>query len=97
LEREIDLLRKVQVVVALGKIAFDTYLSILRDRGLIASRAPYRFGHAAVYKFPPPLPALIASYHPSRQNTQTGKLTRAMFLQVFSKARECADTRQRSH
>ena len=92
LEREIHLLNEVQVVVALGKIAFDAYLSILRDRGTIPSRAPFRFAHGAVYKFPPPLPALIASYHPSRQNTQTGKLTRAMFLQVFQKARECAET-----
>ena len=107
LEREINLLRDVQVVVALGKIAFDAYLSILRNRGLIASRAQksprhenravattrtsFHFAHGAVYKFPPPLPALIASYHPSRQNTQTGKLTRVMFLGVFRKAREQAD------
>lgn len=87
LEREIDLLRGVKVVVALGKIAFETYLSILRDRGLIRSRTPYRFAHGAVYRFHPPLPSLIASYHPSRQNTQTGKLTRVMFLSVFRKAR----------
>ncbi|OFW36220.1 MAG: uracil-DNA glycosylase [Acidobacteria bacterium RIFCSPLOWO2_12_FULL_60_22] len=88
LEREIALLREVKVVVALGKIAFDTYLAILRDRGQIASRGPFRFSHGAVYKFPPPLPTLIASYHPSRQNTQTGKLTRAMFVRVFRKAKK---------
>ncbi len=102
LEREIDLLQEVKVVVALGKIAFDTYLSILRERGLIASRArknprhkeravatpraAFRFAHGAIYKLPPPLPILIACYHPSRQNTQTGKLTREMFLDVFRKA-----------
>ncbi len=86
LERELRLLRKVRVVVALGKIAFDTYLSILQGRGEIVSRSPFRFSHSALYKFPAPLPVLIASYHPSRQNTQTGKLTRAMFSEVFRKA-----------
>jgi uracil-DNA glycosylase family 4 len=86
LERELALLRKVRVVVALGKIAFDAYLSILLRRGLIASRGGFRFGHAALHCFPAPLPALLASYHPSRQNTQTGKLTAAMFLDVFRKA-----------
>lgn len=88
LEREINLLKEVKVIVALGKIAFDTYLSILQERGRIASRAPFRFAHGAVYKFPPPLPALIASYHPSRQNTQTGKLTRAMFGSIFFAGKE---------
>jgi uracil-DNA glycosylase family 4 len=88
LEREIDLLRDVQVVVALGKIAFDAYLSILHDRGLIPRRSAFRFAHAAVHKLPPPLPVLIACYHPSRQNTQTGKLTRKMFLRVFEIARK---------
>jgi uracil-DNA glycosylase family 4 len=86
LEREIALLKNVKVVVALGRIAFDSYLSILQRKGLIDSRSPYRFGHGALYDFPPPLPTLIASYHPSRQNTQTGKLTRAMLLEVFRKA-----------
>ena len=87
LEREIALLKDVKVVVALGKIAFDAYLSILQAKGLIASRSRYQFAHAAVHRFPAPLPVLIASYHPSRQNTQTGKLTRPMFLDVFGKAR----------
>jgi uracil-DNA glycosylase family 4 len=91
LERELNLLRELKVVVALGKIAFDTYLSILQDRGQIARRSQYTFAHGAVYKFPPPLPVLIASYHPSRQNTQTGRLTRQMFLKIFQKARKLAD------
>ena len=93
LEREIDLLREVKVVVALGKIAFDAYLSILQARGLIARRSQFLFAHGAMYKFLPPLPALLASYHPSRQNTQTGKLTRAMFRRVFEVARERANGR----
>jgi len=86
LEREIALLKNVEVVVALGRIAFDAYLSILHSQGRIASRREYRFGHAAMYRFPAPLPALIASYHPSRQNTQTGRLTPQMFQSVFKEA-----------
>lgn len=95
LEREIALLKNLQVVVALGKIAFDSYLSILQRKGLIASRAPYRFGHAATHRFPPPLPTLIASYHPSRQNTQTGKLTPKMFHRVFQEARNALNQRSK--
>lgn len=86
LEREIDLLQNVLTVVALGRIAFDTYLSILKDRGLIASRAAYPFGHNARHALPAPLPLLIGSYHPSQQNTSTGKLTEAMLIDVFRDA-----------
>jgi uracil-DNA glycosylase len=93
LERELDLLRELKVVVALGKIAFDTYLSVLKDRGQIERRSEFTFSHGAAYKFPPPLPALVATYHPSRQNTQTGRLTKEMFLRIFQKARELADQR----
>ena len=93
LERELELLRNLRVVVALGKIAFDTFLSILRDRGQIPSRGAFHFSHGAVCQWPPPLPALVVSYHPSRQNTQTGKLTRAMFLAVFRKARTLLEAR----
>lgn len=96
LTRELDVLGigtprpQLRAVVALGRIAFDAYLSILLQRNLIASRAPFRFAHAAHYEFasgPAPLPALLACYHPSRQNTQTGRLTPAMFLDVFLMAR----------
>lgn len=93
LERELDLLKNVRVVVALGGVALRTYLSILRDRGLIRSLAAFPFGHHRVYHLPsqraaPELPVLIASYHPSQQNTSTGKLTAAMLRQVFEHARE---------
>ena len=88
LEREIALLHDVRVVVALGGIAFQTYLAILRDRGVIASRAAFKFGHNVVYRTAPGLPALLGSYHPSQQNTSTGKLTREMLLKVFERARE---------
>jgi len=90
LEREIDLLPNVKVVVALGKIAFDTYLGILKSRGAIASRAPFAFGHQCEYRIAPGQPVLLASYHPSQQNTSTGKLTEKMLLDVFRRARKLA-------
>jgi uracil-DNA glycosylase len=85
LERELDLLKDVRVVVALGKLGFDAYLGILRDRGVIASRAPFAFRHGALYTIPN-APALLASYHPSQQNTSTGRLTAAMLRDVFEQA-----------
>jgi uracil-DNA glycosylase family 4 len=83
LERELDLLPDLRVVVALGRIAFDVYLSILRDRGSIASRSTYRFAHNAAHSAGPLLPVLVSSYHPSQQNTSTGKLTEQMLMDVF--------------
>jgi uracil-DNA glycosylase family 4 len=90
LERELDLLRQVRVVVALGKLAFDTYLGILRDRGVIESRAAFRFAHDAEHPMPGGTPVLISSYHPSRQNTSTGKLTAEMLRRVFERAARLA-------
>jgi uracil-DNA glycosylase family 4 len=87
LERELDLLQDVRVVVALGGVALRTYLGILRDRGVIRSLAAFPFGHGREYRPAPGLPVLIASYHPSQQNTSTGKLTAAMLRQVFERAR----------
>ena len=75
LERELDLLKNLRVVVALGKLAFDAYLTILRDRGVIRSRAAFAFGHGREHAIAPGQPVLLASYHPSQQNTSTGKLT----------------------
>jgi uracil-DNA glycosylase family 4 len=87
LERELDLLRHVKVVVALGRVAFDNYLGILQRRGLIGSRAAFAFGHNRVFQTAPGQPALISSYHPSQQNTSTGKLTEEMLVCVFQSAR----------
>ncbi len=84
LERELELLRP-RAILALGKIAWDGYLDILKARGLIPSRAAYPFSHGAVAKLPAALPRLFGSYHPSQQNTQTGRLTEAMFLSVLRK------------
>jgi len=91
LEAELDLLPRVKVVVALGRIAFDVYLSVLQDRGLIASRSRFRFGHNVAHETGEGQPLLISSYHPSQQNTSTGRLTETMFLQVFRRARKHLD------
>lgn len=90
LEHELRLLPNVRVVVALGRIAFDTYLRILRDRGSIDRRGPFVFGHGAVHEMPVPLPTLISSFHPSQQNTSTGRLTEPMLRSVFEAARRFA-------
>jgi len=81
LAREIALLSDVRVVLALGKMAFDGYLRLLREQGFDLPRLT--FAHGARYTLAPSLPILMASYHPSRQNTQTGRLTMAMFDAVF--------------
>ena len=86
LERELDLLKNLRVVVTLGKLAFDAYLGILRDRAVIGSRAAYRFGHGVRHGIPGS-PDLLACYHPSQQNTSTGKLTAEMLRGVFEQAR----------
>jgi uracil-DNA glycosylase family 4 len=89
LDEEIALLPNLRVVICLGKIAFDGFLAHQLRAGRLASRKGYLFGHAAEYKLPGGL-TLIASYHPSLQNTNTGKLTRPMFLSVFRRAWEIA-------
>jgi uracil-DNA glycosylase len=89
LDAEIRLLAKLRVVVALGKIGFDAYLNHLRRRGLISSRAPYEFRHGAEYQMPNGM-TLLGTYHPSLQNTNTGKLTIEMFRRIFERAREIA-------
>ncbi len=90
LDREIAGLEKVKVVVALGKIGFDAYLNYLKRRGLLPSRQPYLFKHGAHCQMPDGK-VLLASYHPSNQNTQTGKLTREMFVKIFKQAAKLAD------
>ena len=90
LEQELDLLREARVIITLGKLAHDAYLDILRSRGLIQSRAPYPFAHNRKHRLPEGLPLVISSYHPSQQNTLTGKLTEAMFRRVFESARKAA-------
>jgi uracil-DNA glycosylase len=85
LERELDALDQLRVVLVLGRIAFETYLSILKDRGMIGRISGYGFGHNVFHKLEP---VLLCSYHPSQQNTSTGKLTEPMLDEVFSRARQ---------
>jgi len=87
LEREVKLFREAKVVVALGRLALDSCLSVLLEAGSIQRRADYPFAHAAYHSLPGCLPALLCSYHSSRQNTQTGRLAKTMMLGVFRTAR----------
>lgn len=87
LDREFAALTNVKVVVVLGKIAFDAYLNYLKRRGDLQSKSGYVFGHGETYKLPNGR-TLLCSYHPSLQNTLTGKLTEKMFLDVFRKAKK---------
>ena len=87
---ELRLLSRVQVVVALGKIGWDAYLRTRRELGLGLPRPLPRFGHGARALMPGDGVTLLGSFHPSQQNTFTGKLTRPMLRAVFTQARRLA-------
>ena len=95
LDEEIDLIQP-RAVLALGSIAFDTYLRHLLRRGQISTRAPYRFAHGAEFELPNGLPHLFAAYHPSQQNTQTGRLTPEMFYTVLRRINQFLKTSNRA-
>jgi uracil-DNA glycosylase family 4 len=95
LDRELALLPNVRVIVGLGRIGFDAYLNYLKRTGRLGKKSAYVFAHGAHYTMPDGR-ILLASYHPSNQNTQTGKLTRAMFVQIFRTAAKAADSTQQS-
>jgi uracil-DNA glycosylase family 4 len=86
LERELQLLSQLRVVVALGRIAFENYLDVLRHRGAIPGRAGFVFEHNKAHETGKGHPVLITSYHPSQQNTSTGRLTKPMLMAVFQRA-----------
>lgn len=90
LDREIDGMTRLRVIVALGRIGFDAYLNHLRRRKTIAGKREFVFRHGAEYALPDGR-TLLASYHPSNQNTQTGKLTKVMFSKIFKRASVLAD------
>ena len=86
LRDELKLLTQTRVVIVLGKIAFDHYLKTCRAGGLTIPSPTPKFGHGVAYRLPWDM-LLLGSYHPSQQNTFTGKLTRPMFHSVFARAR----------
>lgn len=86
LVEELGILGDVRAVLALGRVAFDGYLWALESMGVAAPRLRPRFAHGATYELGEGLPVLVASYHPSRQNTQTGRLTAAMLDAVIASA-----------
>jgi uracil-DNA glycosylase family 4 len=91
LERELEIL-KPRAILALGKIAWDGYLEILKQRGAIASRAAFKFAHGAEAELPGEGSVegarMFGVYHPSQQNTQTGRLTAEMYAQVLGRIRK---------
>ncbi|MBI4525791.1 MAG: uracil-DNA glycosylase [Deltaproteobacteria bacterium] len=91
LVQEIKLLKNIRVVVALGKIAFDSFLKAYQESAHVIPKPRPQFRHSGSFNLPNDL-MLIGSYHPSQQNTFTGKLTREMFYEVFRKAREAIDS-----
>ena len=90
LRAEIAALPRIALILALGKIAYDACWTLLKERGVpLRPRPP--FGHGVAYTPGPGVPGLLTSYHPSRQNTNTGKLTHAMMREVFHRARRALD------
>jgi uracil-DNA glycosylase family 4 len=87
LEKELLILNRVRAVLCLGKIAFDSFLRVVWKPQSFPRRSSFRFSHGASFELPGGLPRLFASYHPSQQNTQTGRLTRQMFGRVFADIR----------
>ena len=88
LHAELDLLQSVRVIIAVGKLAFDQMVKVLAERGADLSPTKPKFAHGAAIGLGDTYPALLGSYHPSRQNTQTGRLTPEMLDEVLRTARE---------
>lgn len=86
LRRELLLLKRVRVVVVLGRLALASYLAVRREAGAAIRPADVEFAHGAEHRLEEAGPRLICSYHPSQQNTQTGRLTEGMLRAVFERA-----------
>jgi uracil-DNA glycosylase len=93
LVRELALLKNVEVVVPLGQIGLNAYLSTLQQAALITKRAPFVFGHGNTFCTHPLGPRVLCSYHPSQQNTSTKRLTAAMLQEIFITARQLFATK----
>lgn len=84
---ELKLLRRLEAIVALGRLAWENLLDVYQ----LSPRSAYPFAHLSTLARAPSRPALLGSYHPSQQNTQTGRLTREMLDAVFARARMLLD------
>src|SRR5262245_20375330 len=93
LSAELAALSQASVVIALGLVAWESVLHVWKEHGFALPRPRPRFGHGAEARIAPELPILLGSYHPSQQNTLTGKLTRPMFDSVFRRARALMEQR----
>jgi uracil-DNA glycosylase family 4 len=91
LTAEIAALPRLRVVVALGKIGHDAFVAYLAETRGVEARPRPAFGHGSEARLGPGLPVLLGCYHPSRQNTNTGKLTPPMIRSVFARARALLD------
>lgn len=87
LEAELDLLDRTRVIVPLGGMAFGQVLRVLADRSLPVPKPRPRFGHGVEVDLGPEGPTVLGSYHPSQQNTFTGRLTEPMLDAIFERAR----------
>ena len=94
LDQELDVMKHVQVVVTLGGFAYAQTLRILADRGASVPRPRPRFGHGVEVELG--MVTVLASYHPSQQNTFTGKLTEPMFDAIWGRARTLAQSKGRA-
>ncbi|MFZ0592177.1 MAG: uracil-DNA glycosylase [Bryobacteraceae bacterium] len=90
--QELTLLRNAKVVVALGSFGFNEYLAYLLEEDKIKSRAAFPFGHGALYTTHQGGPLLVGCYHPSQQNTSTGKLTAPMLSDLFARVRQLIES-----
>ena len=91
LRRELQLAKNKRIVIALGQIAFRAFIKTWRGAGGELPDQTLKFRHGGEWILPGCI--LISSYHPSQQNTQTGKLTRPMFHKIFRRARKILDER----
>jgi len=91
LKREIGFLHNLEGIVALGRVAFESVHKLYQEDGRRSEA--HKFIHAGLYHLGEDLPWLLAAYHPSRQNTQTGRLTVEMFDQVWKTARNLLENR----
>jgi uracil-DNA glycosylase len=91
LDQTLTIARNVKVILCLGKIGFDAILRYYKRRGWIERFSPYAFGHGEEHAIHG-APTILCSYHPSQQNTFTGKLTPEMMRRVFERARELVET-----